>query len=112
MQALEQEPKAVPGMDEGRAPHRDHPRAHASTGDPTARAVSTDYTVGREAAERFYTRLRELFTRGQAITSARAAGSPTAAAAEQPPLATVASGGVSMCAGPPCRRSSTGCRRR
>jgi isocitrate lyase len=31
--------------------------------------VSTDYTIAREAAERFYTRLRELFTRGQGITT-------------------------------------------
>ena len=31
--------------------------------------VSTDYLVAREAAERFYARLRELFARGQAITT-------------------------------------------
>ena len=31
--------------------------------------VSTDYLVAREAAERFYTRLRELFSTGQSITT-------------------------------------------
>src|SRR6478672_9606862 len=69
MEALEQELKAVREWMSGE-------RFTGITRVHTARqvieqrgAVSTDYTVAREAAERFYTRLRELFTRGQAITT-------------------------------------------